>query len=124
MRSLPLLPHSCLELLKTWGLPLFQCHACPVPQRICLLQYINSPLPFAFRTQPFATVDQQCLQSIVELFNACSPQVTFGSMGSQMREHLKEEEDIGLGLLRKHFSEKEVAPVSINIWHLLKEVPC
>ena len=35
-----------------------------------------------------------------------------------MREHLKEEEDIGLALLRQHFSEKEVAPVSPNTWHL------
>ena len=39
-------------------------------------------------------------------------------MGTQMREHLTEEEDVGLALLRQHFSEKEVAPVSLS-WHLL-----
>ena len=71
-----------------------------------------------------ASVGQQCGQSIVELLNACSLQATFGSMGSQMREHLKEEEDTGLALLRQHFSEKEVAPVSTKTWHLLGALPC
>ena len=85
---------------------------------------LNSLLPFASRTQPFAAVGQPCLQCIVELFSACLLQVTFGSMGSQMREHLTEEEDIGLALLRQHFSEKEVAPVSISVWRLLKGFPC
>eukprot|EP00891_Asterochloris_glomerata_P009236 jgi/Astpho2/9236/Aster-07191 len=42
-------------------------------------------------------------------------QETFGSMASQMREHLKEEEDTGLALLRQHFSEKEVAPMVAEI---------
>ena len=43
-------------------------------------------------------------------------------MGTQMREHLTEEEDVGLALLRQHFSEKEVAPVSLS-WHLLNAFP-
>ena len=75
-------------------------------------------LLFACRTKPFATVGQQRVASVVELSNTCSLQATFGSTASQMREHLKEEEDIGLALLRQHFSEKEVAPVSPNTWHL------
>ena len=33
---------------------------------------------------------------LFELFNAYLLQATFGSMASQMREHLKEEEDTGL----------------------------
>ena len=45
-------------------------------------------------------------------------------MGTQMREHLLEEEDTGLALLRQHFSEKEVAPVSTAVWRLLKAFPC
>ena len=55
---------------------------------------------------------------LLSFCDTCLLQETFGSMASQMREHLKEEEDTGLALLRQHFSEKEVAPVSPNTWHL------
>ena len=79
---------------------------------VAMPQQYKSLLLLAYRLQPFASVGQQCVPSVVELFKAYLLQATFGSMASQMREHLTEEEDTGLTLLRQNFSEKEVAPVS------------
>ena len=94
-------------------------------QHSCLLQKDNiMSLAAGLQDTTLCVYWSACLRFVVELFDACLLQASFGSMASQMREHLKEEDDTRLALLRQHLSRREAAPVSSQSWHLLDTFPC
>ena len=101
--------------LATW----FQSSSTPV----CCRTKTNHCCSSLLAGDPLQLLVRNVFILLLSFCDTCLLQETFGSMASQMREHLKEEEDTGLALLRQHFSEKEVAPVSINTWHLLNTAP-